>query len=231
MTAYSHESDFADRIRKISEEYQALTKNIPPDKDYKATLHLCLCQSLLTYCRERCMNSIEKETGILTDQPPKWGLLRSMVKFNSFCEDLTIGQVVCHLRNSVSHPTDVNLNSEYPSTGFKDVASPEEYIASFAFIHSPDVSNNGANVCKDGPKYYRQNELSRVLNSNGFPRNPEPRCVLTSRNGTDLYHIYVDEQPYTRIFRMDIPVDNLIQFVQQLSRYIANGENNDRSKQ
>jgi hypothetical protein len=224
MTAFSHESDFAARVGKISAEYQTLTQNIPPDKKYEATLHLCLCQSLLTYCRERCKQDIAaNECEELPDQSSNWGLAMEMVKCNTFCNPLTIGRVIFHLRNAVSHPTNVELARKYPSTGFKDIVSSDGYITSFAFIHSPDI--------RDTEFYYDQYHLDNAFKSGDFPCDAKGRHVRTTWNGKDLYQICVDEQPYKRVFRMDIPVDNLIQFVQQLSKYIASGVKNDRNKQ
>lgn len=209
---FIRDADFADRIKEISVGYMAFAEFLPPDKQYEATLHLCLCQSLLTYCKENTMSSLNRRhREVLSAGEARWGVSTDMIKNNSFVGyENTIGSIVVSLRNAVSHPTPLFLEDKYCSTGFKTLSDERGKITSVAFVHSPDVYN-------DRPRNLRsEGEACRVLNERGFPHEAAIHnrmiCVPNKQG---------DYEPYVRYFRMDIPIADMVMFVQKLSAEVS----------
>ena len=128
-----------------------------------------------------------------------------------------------HMRNSVSHPSTWSERAKHPCTGFSDVKNGSDDIVAVRFLHSPDEKNGG-------PISFREHEKERAWNyigyesrttkewhyRDGFPPDAEPVWDCGK------WHIYSEGKPFSRIFKIEIPVPALKQFVQELSCRVAN---------
>lgn len=214
------QADFAHRVGRIATVYEKSTKAYPPDQVYEATLHICLLQNLLTSCSEliKTMSRRERTSSFFTarfvDIPSLWGLRSSMVEINTFHRaETTYEDVIGHLRNALSHPTALNLSAEFPSTGFDSIQPKDGLISTVTFVNSPDVKENR-------PKMFQQrNEAERVMRLRGFPPNVEVRAATNGNH--NKYQIFRQDDVYIRLFKIDVPVSNLKQFVLGLSDHLS----------
>ena len=209
---------FAHRIGLIALQYDQLVMDDLVTK-YESTLNICLIQSLVTQCVEllKEMKKNERRPSYLTltlpDTEPQRGLSASMIKINTFDgEDVTYNTVFWHIRDVLSHPTSIDINSPYPSTGFTTPGGPGR-IYEYIFVHSPDVR-------RDRPKFYDAREQAeKALREIGSP--PRVHSQDVDKDGQTRYQLWRDGEPFVRIFRIDIPSNNLKQLVQGLSNYLA----------
>lgn len=214
------QADFAHRIGKIATVYGESTKTYPSDQIYEATLHICLLQNLLTSCSEliRSMSRQERSssffTAKFTDIPSLWGLRSSMIEVDTFHRaKTTYEDVISHLRNALSHPTSLDLSSEFPSTGFDSIQPKSGLISTVTFVDSPDVRNNR-------PKVYEQKtEAERASRQRGFPPNVEVREVVNGNRAK--YQLFQADEIYVRLFKIDVPVRSLKQFVLGMSDHLS----------
>lgn len=214
------QADFALRVGRIAKQYEHNVVLLDHEEKYEATLTICLLQSLLTICQEliRAMNNHEREkcffSATFDESAYLWGLNRSMVVIDEFREKrLTYESIINHIRNALSHPTQLNIDSEYASTGFTTLGKQPERISTYAFVSSPDTKNNRPK------KYSCKEDLERIVNRLSYNHDiiikeiPEGRSVR--------YEMWSGDKPFARIFRIDIPVTNLRQLVLGLSNHLA----------
>ncbi len=214
------QADFAYRVGKIAELYGISTQSYPDHKVYEDTLHICLLQNLLTSCSELIKSMSKRErakcffSATFTDIPSLWGLRSSMVIMNTFYRrEMIYEDVLSHLRNALSHPTSLDLSSDYPSTGFDSINPVDGQITTYAFVDSPDVKRNRQ-------KFYEQKmKAEQVMQEGGFPCDAKVR-EISKDNGVQ-YEIWFKDKPFVRIFRIDIPANILKQFVLDLSNHLS----------
>ncbi len=109
------QADLSFRLGQILMQY---TQQIKSEDKYEVTLCLAILQKLLTNCVE-LLNSMSKRARInnpftmLLKNTNEWGFSLGSIKINTFKKEseLTPEKVIRHIRNSLSHPTVVNLNS------------------------------------------------------------------------------------------------------------------------
>jgi hypothetical protein len=206
------QADMAYRIGKISLQYKAA--NLPKEENYTDTLHLCLLQNLLTHCSE-LLESMEREGGetlglsrALTEKP-HWGISASSIKLNSFDEPCTVAKLIQHMRNAMSHPTGMDRNADFPSTGYNSVPDFSGMICGIDFCASPDTNRN------------RPKEWSSQTAAKKHIDDKHLRGVDISQTERGKYIITQHGHPYARIFLIRLTSAQLVSLVRGLSNLLA----------
>lgn len=113
------------------------------------------------------------------------------------------------MRDSVSHPTIINLDADYLSTGYCTIKDNSNLIKEFIFIDSEDVKNGKLKVYDEK----RALELMRQKRIKNLPADveysKEKQCLIK------------DGDPYYRIFKIKLNIDDLRELVLRLSEYLA----------
>jgi hypothetical protein len=226
MSAYEETEDglirasLAGRIGKLLTQYK-------PDasESYDATLTLVLLQALLTICHELLnkppseLKKIKSEK--LIDVPPMHGLGKLMVsQFFPGQPEPTFYDVVVHLRHAVSHPLFPKHESKIFETGFMALNGHDGKIASYKFVHSPDVKKgkNKNVVWRDEAGYEDRIKVLRGL-VRGLPSDVKSR--IEEKSFDDRIEFQLNGQLLQRVFVMKIPVLNLKIFVGELSKLLS----------
>lgn len=206
-------ADMAYRLGMVSLQYKKMSLN---QHDFSATLDVAILQNLLTNCKEY-IDSIKRNSSEFAffekviDADKVWGISKSDVQINTFPKELTLYGLLMHLRDSCSHPTNLDLSTDFPSTGYT-TKKEGAFINYYVFVHSPDTRNNI-------PEPFRNREIAeRHLNrikSQGERKN------LKIYEKADKFHIYYDGKPYTRIFRIDLTPSQIHEIVLELSNFLA----------
>jgi len=211
------QADIAYRLGWIAHQYSTL--NLPESKNYSSTLDICILQNLLTNCVELIKAMSEKELKNILfkrriSHEPFWSLVIDDIRQNTFQEEPpTVRDILWHLRNSLSHPTPVDLSSSYPSTGFTTIPNKTDIISTYAFVVSPDT-------IKNRPKYYKTEEkaleaLDKVKDGS-FPKS-----VSIGRSVSGEYSFFREGKPFARIFQINLTPAKLHVLVLELSNYLA----------
>ena len=113
-------SHFAHRVGKIVRQYSESPK-LEDDEKYEATIYILALQSLLTQCQSLYKNMYAdeknwRENKFLSDKIPEkpghLGICKDDIKLNTFSnDDNDCISFINHIRNALSHPRDMNLNS------------------------------------------------------------------------------------------------------------------------
>jgi len=229
-------SDLAYRLGKISDQYHRLRLTDEPkikailnaptaqnllslieETKFEVSLDIVILQNLLTNCLElmRSMRRNESRYKYLErnlSNEPFWGLSLPAIEFNSFPDTtLTIFKVLEQIRNSLSHPGQIDLSAEFLSTGYTTVMSYPE-ISKFVFIASPDVRKNR-------PMQFDDLDLARRAKDK-LPRDIRNN-LLIKELGNGKYGWFMEEKPYTRILRIIMTPEEIHELVVELSNYLA----------
>src|SRR5471032_997178 len=134
------QADIAYRLGMIANQYR--TSRSPAEEDFSVTLDVCILQNLLTTCTEllKSMSRKEEQVKYLTadiEKAPVWGLRPNMIE-NTFRGQLTSEVVFRRLRNALSHPTALDLNGRFPSSGYTTIPDVSGTIRRYCFVNSPD---------------------------------------------------------------------------------------------
>lgn len=245
MGDYKNQADFAGRIGKIAKTYQRAAQisreQNPQEELYEATLHICLLHTLLTSCHE-VIRMMKRDTLCHLSNPLSesgiWGLHPSRVQTMTFVNEcISLESIIEHMRHAVSHPASWKVFlagrcSHHQPTGFYRSHSDENgQVAAFTFIDSPDVYHGA-------PKSYEnENSAKHALGKRRIRKTDEfeyidvgfPKKAWVGLGLDERYHIYnVNDDEYTRIFKIEIPVENLQEFVQELSCFLYRHYGNER---
>jgi hypothetical protein len=148
-------SDIAFRLGMIIMQYE---KSIGSNdiKNFNSTLHISVLQTLLTNCLEilREIKFINEKYDFFDIETPLidenfYGIKNKSIISNSIYDTVTLHKVLISLRNALSHPTSINIMSEFPSTGYTTVKDGSNIISEYIFVDSPDVKNNRAKYFKN----------------------------------------------------------------------------------
>ena len=141
-------SDIAFRLRKIILQYEE-SIHVNDIMNYSSTLYISVLQTLLTNCLE-ILREIkfknEKYEFFDIDQELSdenyYGIKHQSILSNSIYKSISLHMVLKSLRNALSHPTSINIKSEFPSTGYTTIKNGSNIISEYIFVDSPDVKNN-----------------------------------------------------------------------------------------
>lgn len=217
------QADLAQRIGQIAAQYseciKATPEVFPKEKRYDITLNICLLQTLLTSCSElvKAMKGNEKKKSFFAEEFTSvsafWGLTPEMIMKDTFVREKVVHfDVVTHLRDALSHPTIINLENDYLSTGYTTIEPINREIAKFSFISSPDVR-------KGHPKNFgTELEAQLQLRQPGYP----PAAYVKSiDNEHRKYQIWSENAAYIRIFQINISPDGLRTLLMGLSNHLS----------
>lgn len=141
-------SDIAFRLGKIILQYEE-SIHVNDIMNYSSTLYISVLQTLLTNCLE-ILREIkfknEKYEFFDIDQELSdenyYGIKHQSILSNSIYKSISLHMVLKSLRNALSHPTSINMKSEFPSTGYTTIKNGSNIISEYIFVDSPDVKNN-----------------------------------------------------------------------------------------
>jgi hypothetical protein len=212
-------ADFAYRAGIILCQYEKLI--LRNEKKFESTLYIIALQSLLTQCQElyRAMKKADQKKEflcrLLSEEPELWGLSKGLIKIDSFGKGpITYDTIITYIRNALSHPTALDLNSEFPSTGYTTIKDKSRIVKEFCFVNSPDTKNNRI---KEFPN--RESAKKAIAELQGVI--PDVSIKEKHDKKRTFYQLEKDGKPFARIFRIDIPVPVVRDFVLGLSTYLA----------
>ncbi len=211
------QADIAYRLGRIILQYESL--NIKATDKFESTLYLAVLQNILTNCiellnalsrRERKANLVVKSA---VSEMNIFNLSLNQVKYNSFNETLTCEKIIRHIRNAMSHPTKISIDSEFCSTGYTTIVSEKNIISEYCFVSSPDTRANR-------PKLYNQSEMERVNNLLSSSGNFPPDIKLVSSQ-PDHYFMKSDGKPFARVIKIVLTTAELRALTLGLCIYLA----------
>lgn len=214
-------ADQAFRLGKIISQYKRMSFQ---EEKFEATLCLAVLQNLMTNSNEyvRQMTKGTRRNSIFNKDISDsiWGIDDKCWIKHTFNEKLTLQNFITRIRNSVSHPTNVDFKSDFPSTGYSTIKDDSGIIQKFRFINSPDTTQNRPKIFPNLKSierviYQRDNIEEKVINGE-FPSN-----ITYCINQQGKYGIVLDEKPFARISIIDITVEQLFDFVTHLANYLA----------
>jgi hypothetical protein len=207
-------SDFAYRLGKILLQYEDC--NYPEITNYSSTLHISILQSLLTNCIEnfKSMDNFEqKQTTLsfkLNTLSNYWGINEEMILKNTYHKkNFTLYRFFSSIRNALSHPTDILINSNVPSTGFTAI-SENGKIHKYIFVDSPDSDKNE-------PLFHR--DKAKLLEKIKFKKDFDDNCPKTEF----VDGFYRITNP--RIFKIELTSVELKNLCLHISTYLSQGRN------
>ena len=209
------QAEFAYRLGMIAKQYR--NSRPPAEEDFSVTLDVCILQNLLTTCTEllKAMARHERKAYLTADIDTglPWGLRREMIKFNTFDGKLTGEVVLKRLRNALSHPTALNLDDHFPSSGYTTIPDGSGTIRRYCFVNSPDTKNNSPKSFDQREKAEREIEKAK---DDGIPKD-----VGVIAHKTDKFCFGLGDEPFARIFKIQLTIEEIHVLVIGLSNHLA----------
>ena len=202
-------ADIAYRLGKIVTQYEKMSVN---EQKFEATHSIVVLQNLLTNCSEHIKNMtsycsiFQKDIGSVG-----WGLKEDCWDENTYNEDLILGNFIKRVRNAISHPTELNIERDFPSTGYTTLRDASGVIKTFQFIDSPDTKWNRQKSFRE------QREIIEYIRRN---EDTFPKDIHYSEIGSK-YYLTVNSKRFIRISRINLSVEELASFVKNLANYLA----------
>jgi hypothetical protein len=202
----------------IANQYRTLS--LPAKKDFSVTLDVCILQNLLTTCTEllKSIKKNERGANYLTaniGMGLAWGLRPEMIELNTFHGEVTGEVVLKRLRNALSHPTALDIDAEFPSSGYTTVPDGSGTIHQYSFVNSPDVKRSGY------PKMFSTEKDAESGLVQAKSDGDMPKDVRVIRYGTDKYCFGLDGKRFARIFKINLTSDEIHALVIGLSNHLA----------
>lgn len=214
-------ADLAYRLGRIVTQYE---KSVIDEEKFEATLYIAVLQNLMTNSNEyvRQMTRSARRNSIFNQLIKKdiWGINENCWVRNTFNENLTLENFITRIRNSVSHPTNIDIKSDFPSTGFTTLNDDSGKIKTFRFINSPDTRNNRLKELSINEvlnTIYLRNTNNQQIHEE-FPSNISYENIP---NNPEKYRIIHNGEPFIRISIIDLTVKQLGVFVKNLANYLA----------
>ena len=214
-------ADLAYRLGRIVTQYE---KSVIDEEKFEATLYIAVLQNLMTNSNEyvRQMTRSARRNSIFNQLIKKdiWGINENCWVRNTFNENLTLENFITRIRNSVSHPTNIDIKSDFPSTGFTTLYDDSGKIKTFRFINSPDTRNNRLKELSINEvlnTIYLRNTNNQQIHEE-FPSNISYENIP---NNPEKYRIIHNGEPFIRISIIDLTVKQLGVFVKNLANYLA----------
>ncbi|GAA5225246.1 hypothetical protein [Membranihabitans marinus] len=214
-------ADMAYRLGKIVTHYEKV--NVDEEK-FEATLNISVLQTLMTHCHEyvRIMTRGDRKNSIFskTISEANWGIDENCWVENTFNEELTSQNFIQRIRNGLSHPTNIDIDSDFPSTGFTTLKNKSNTIEVFRFINSPDTRNNRL-------KEFTEEQVRRTIYTREssyqdiYHEFPEDINYREKEGKIGKYYMVSKGRQFARISIIDLSVDQLGNFVKNLANYLA----------
>ncbi|MCZ2100860.1 MAG: hypothetical protein LC107_04920 [Chitinophagales bacterium] len=214
-------ADIAFRLGKIITQYEKMTTD---EEKFETTLYLTVLQNLLTNSNEyvRNMTRGERRESIFNQEISDsiWGIDTTCWVKNTFNENPTLQNFIARIRNSVSHPTNIDIESDFPSTGYTTIKNQSGSIDRFRFINSPDTINNRLKKLNEQQVFktiYQRDSNNQIIH-NEFPKDISYRSIP---NNEEKFQLILNDEPFIRISIIDLSVKQLGVFVKNLANYLA----------
>jgi len=214
-------ADIAYRLGRIVTQYEKMTTD---EEKFETTLYLTVLQNLMTNSNEyvRQMTRSDRRSSIFNQLITEsiWGVDSKCWLKNTFNEKPTLQNFITRIRNSVSHPTDIDIESEFPSTGFTTIKNQSGVIDRFRFINSPDTQNNRLKELDEKQVFnniYKRNSNNKIIHEE-FPEDISYRKIP---NSEEKFQLIWNDKPFIRISIIDLSVKQLGVFVKNLANYLA----------
>ncbi|MFY9116475.1 MAG: HEPN family nuclease [Bacteroidales bacterium] len=209
-------ADFAYRIGKIVIQYERIKIN---EEKFEATLYLAALKNLMTICNEyvREMTRTTRRDSVFRKdlESAGWGLRNECWVKNTFREEQNLQNFIRRIRNSVSHPTQVQIDSDYPSTGFTTLKDDSGVIKEYRFINSPDTENNRVKL------FHSEDKILKYIKKNKDEFPLDITYGFKQEGRTLNYYLVSNSKEYARISIIDLTVLELGFFVRHLANYLA----------
>ena len=217
------QADIAYRLGMIAKQYR--TSRVPAEEDFSVTLDVCILQNLLTTCTEllKSMSRNERKAYLTADIGTglAWGLRPEMISVNTFDGKLTGEFVLTKLRNALSHPTALNLNDTFPSSGYTTIPDGSGTIHQYCFVNSPDTKMSGQH-----PKTFSQREEAERRLEQARADGDMPKDVGVIRYA-DKFCFGRGDEPFARIFKIQLTGEEIHALVIGLSNHLAQPKEKD----
>lgn len=212
------QADMAYRLGIVAWQYSNLS--LPEDKKFSSTLNICILQNLLTNCitllesmsraeRHRCYLTADLENQIL------WGLNPGMIEINTFrTPRLTAAVVLRHIRNALSHPTQLDPETSFPSTGYTTLSGGSGRIHEYCFVSSPDTKRNQ-------PRKFSTKEqaLAYLERRKGDGSMPDDITIITT--SPSEFSLGQMENLFARVFKIRLNTQEIHELVMGLSNHLS----------
>ena len=217
------QADIAYRLGMIANQYRTLS--VPAEEDFSVTLDVCILQNLLTTCTEllKYMSRQERQASYLTADiglSLAWGLRQEMIAVNKFDGRLTGEVVLKRLRNALSHPTPLDLDDPFPSSGYTTIPDGSRTIRRYCFVNSPDTGRD-RDTKRGRPKMFStekeaKDELVRARRGGDMPADVG---IISNEDGKFCFGR--GDKPFARIFKIYLTGEEIHALVIGLSNYLA----------
>jgi len=211
-------ADFAYRQLRIIDQYERMSIG---EEKFEATLYVTVLQSLLTNCQEYVrsmgleMSRAVRHSSIFSNdiESVGWGLRKNCWVENNYYrgglkEKQDLGSFITRIRNSVSHPTEIDIKSEIISTGYTTIKDGSGTIKKFRFVDSDDIRNNRR-------RSYSERDVKNFLDEKLFP----DEVNFIEEKGR--FFPFINSKPFMRIAIIDLSVEELASLVKNLANYLA----------
>lgn len=156
----------------------------------------------------------------MTDIPDTFGIRLSMVKEDTFYETpLRFGAVLERIRNAMSYPTNVDLESEYSATGYTTIEGNSGQVEKFCFVNSKDIHAQTMTPIT----YHQVDDRVRFIKHLATMKRLAPSLQLKEMQDHTgrLFCSYQNGRPFLRKFRIEVPLVSLKELVLGLSEYLS----------
>ncbi len=210
------QADIAYRLGKIASQYRTFPE--PYEQKFSVTLDVCILQNLLTTCSELLKGMIRngKKHYLTADlsEKPLWGLRQEIIE-STFRDEPLSGEIVLkRMRNAVSHPTDLDVSSPFPSSGYTTIPNGSKKICQYCFVNSPDTKYNRL-------KRFDTEELAKRGLQKAECDGDMPTDVGIIKNEDGKFCFSRNGKPFARIFKITLTVEEIHTLVIELSNYLA----------
>jgi hypothetical protein len=212
------QADIARRIGIIVLQYEQTSR--PEKDDFSVTLHLCALQNLLTNCIElfKAMSKPARRELGLCDQYEDdfpWGVGRIEIDRNTFVGKLTVDQILRHIRNALSHPTEMDPSQPFTSTGYTSQKSSSESVTAISFASSPDTKKNRPQTWPD------ETDAEKYLGKLRSENKKQVHGVTVRSDIHGCFGLYHNGKPFAREFVCTLTTAQIRSLVLGLSNLLA----------
>ena len=206
-------ADMAYRIGRIVVQYENLVED---DNKFESTLNFIALQNLLTN-GQTYIDSVLKDKRFdyifkqCIHETEVWGISQSCVCNYTFYEKMTLENIIRKLRNAVSHPTPIDISSEFCGTGYTTLISSNGKIEKYSFINSPDTKNNRQKIFKNEDEIHKY--VARCVNE--FPKDIE------FHKTDEKYVLYYENKPFARFAKIELSIEQISDLVKRLANFLA----------
>ena len=137
-----------------------------------------------------------------------------MIETNTFHGKLTGKFVLDKLRNALSHPCVLDIDDDFPSSGYTTVQDGSGTICRYCFVNSPDKKNGRPKSFDNEDEARRQ--LDKLKSEGEMPKEVD---IISDERGRFCYGR--GGKPFARVFKIYLTVEEIHELVIGLSNHLA----------